>query len=161
MVVAHAAAASPHATAGLFKAGHSLTAVAENAEQRRYYKPQRGTGITTAGHTRSHAFWSSPIFLLKGQTGTAAGVFRDHRQTYARVSQRRSDYPCPWVRSLHVNYDGSAGVPGRGHTHLCAAASMTNLMVKDRRQRRRMIPLTNLTPDDEAGPDCNPLVFAT
>jgi hypothetical protein len=38
---------------------------------------------------------------------------------------------------------------------------MTNLIVKDRRQRRRMLPLTNLTPDDEAGPDCNPLVFAS
>jgi hypothetical protein len=48
--------------------------------------------------------------------------------------------------------------PQRGR---CAAASMTNLIVKDRKQRRRMLLLTNLTPDDEAGPDYNPLVFAT
>jgi hypothetical protein len=38
---------------------------------------------------------------------------------------------------------------------------MTNLIVKDRKQRRRMLLLTNLTPDDAPGPDCNPLVFAT
>ena len=38
---------------------------------------------------------------------------------------------------------------------------LTLLIVKDRKQRRRMLLLTNLTPDDEGGPDYNPLAFAT
>jgi hypothetical protein len=56
------------------------------------------------------------------------------------MSQRRSDYLCPWgafALFFHVNYDGSAGVPGRGHTHLCAAA----MHLADNGRQRQLVPL--------------------
>lgn len=83
---------------------------------------------------------------------TTARPVRCHVYDKRRRQWRKKIYRIDWVRvGVEVQH-----LDGRVEEVL-----LTLLMVKDRKQRRRMLLLTNLTPDDEAGPGYNPLVFAT
>jgi len=96
-----------------------------------------------SAHLQDPALWRMINVVMLDQASPAIQVYTPIAIDLTD-SQRRHAFATPGVEG---NYDGSAGVPGRGYTHLCAAA----IHLADNGRQRQLVPLLQDTLSETRG----------